>query len=57
MTLKKEDMVVKSILDLPNEVIEMSLMVYLPLDDVYSFGMTGIKRFAQIADAIGEKRG
>ena len=47
---------IKSIIDLPNEVIEKFLMVFLSSNDVCSFGMTGIKRFKEIAEAVLEKR-
>ena len=47
---------VTSINDLPNEIIENFLMIYLSPNDVFSFGMTGTKRFKEIADITLEKR-
>ena len=47
---------VKSISDLPNEVIEKFLMIYLSNNDVIAIGMTGIKRFKDLAHAVLEKR-
>ena len=49
-------MEVKSIKDVPNEVIQKNIMVYLSNYDVKSFGMTGSKRFKVIADDELEKR-
>ena len=49
-------MSVKSIIDLPNEIIEKFLMVYLSSNDVCSFGMTGVKYFKQIAENVLENR-
>ena len=48
---------IKSIIDLPNEVIEKFLMVYLPSNDVSSLGMIGIKRFKELSEVVLEKRG
>ena len=42
--------------DVPNEVIQKNIMVYLSYDDVRSFSMTGRKRFKVIADDELEKR-
>ena len=47
---------VKSINDLPNEVILKNIMTYLSNDDIRSFGRTGSKRFKVIADDELEKR-
>ncbi len=47
---------VKSINDVPNEVIQKNIMAYLSNDDVISFGKTGNKRFKVIADDELEKR-
>ena len=49
-------MEVKSINDVPNEVIQKIVMKYLSNNDVRSFGMTGNKRFKVIADDELEKR-
>ena len=49
-------MAVKSIIDLPNEVIETFLTIYLSSNDVRSFGMIGNKRFKQMANDVLEKR-
>ena len=46
---------VKSITDVPNEVIQKLILIHLSSDDVCSFGMTR-KRFKQIADEVIEKR-
>ena len=46
----------KSITDLPNEVIDKCVMVYLSVNDVRSFGSIGIERFRHMADNIIEKR-
>jgi hypothetical protein len=46
----------KSIIDLPNEVIEKMLRIYLSSTDVFSFGITGAKRFKDLADAVLKKR-
>jgi len=45
-----------SFIDLPNEIIEKHLLVYLSLKDVYSFGMTGNKRFKEVARDVIESR-
>ena len=47
---------VKFITDLPNEVIDKCVMVYLSDDDVRSFGSIGIERFKQMAENLLEKR-
>ena len=47
----------KSITDLPTELIEKCLLVYLSNNDVDSFGMTGDNRFKQISSNVLEKRG
>jgi hypothetical protein len=49
-------MEVKSITDLPNEIIQKFIMVHLASTDVHSFSMTGVKRFKQIAEDELEKR-
>ena len=54
-TKRKQE--VKSITDVPNEVIQNFIMIHLSSKDVYSFGMTGIKRFKGIAEDVLEKRG
>ena len=46
----------KSITDLPNEVIEKCIMVYLSFNDLRSFGSIGIERFKQMAENVIEKR-
>ncbi len=53
---RKIEREVKSIMDVPNEVIEKSVMVYLSNNDVCSFGRTGIKRLKEIAENVLEKR-
>jgi hypothetical protein len=45
-----------SIIDLPNEIIEKHLLVYLSLKDVHSFGMAGNKRFRELACDVLESR-
>ena len=40
----------KSIVDLPNQVIEGILFVFLSRKDIKAFGMTGNKRFKEIAE-------
>ena len=45
-----------SITDVPNEVIQKSILMRLDSHDVSSFGMTGIDRFEQIAEDVIEKR-
>ena len=47
----------KSLMDLPTEVIEKNLLVYLVNNDIRSFSKTGNKRFEQISKAVLEKRG
>ena len=47
---------VKSIYDVPNEVIQRNIMKYLSNDDIMSFRTTGNKRFKAIADDELEKR-
>ena len=51
----KNKMEVKSVTDVPNQVIQKFIMVHLSSHDVCSFGMTGTKRFKQIADDVLEK--
>ena len=46
----------KSITDLPNEVIEKSIMVFLTFNDLRAFGGIGIERFKQMAEDVIEKR-
>ena len=41
-----------SITDLPSEILEKSLLIYLSCTDVKSFGMTGHRRFKAIADRV-----
>ena len=45
-----------SISDLPTEVIEKHVLVYLCNKDVESFGMTENIRFKKIADTVLSKR-
>ena len=54
--LNETGMEIKSIIDLPNEIIENHLLVYLSLKDVYSFGMTGNKRLNEVAINVIERR-
>ena len=49
-------MEVKSITDVPNEVIQKYIMMYLTSNDVCSFGRTGVKRFKEVAEDVLEKR-
>ena len=53
---KNTDMEVKSINDVPNEVIQKNIMSFLSNEDIRSFGITGSKRFKVIADDELEKR-
>ena len=46
----------KSIIDVPNEVIQKFILVHLSCPDVRSFGMAGCKRFKVIADDVLGKR-
>ena len=46
----------KSINDVPNEVIQKNIMAYLSDDEIRSFGRTGTKRFKVIADDELDKR-
>ena len=47
----------KSIIDVPSEVIHKFIMAHLSDTDVYSFGMTGVKRFKKIAEnELGKRR-
>ena len=45
-----------SLIDLPNEIIEKSLLVHLGCKDVTALGMVGIKRFEQIVSRVMKKR-
>ena len=47
----------KDINDLPNEVIEKFVLIYLSSKDVDSFGLTGSQRFKRIANSCLQKRG
>ena len=49
-------MEVRSINDVPNEVIQKNIMPFLSNQDIRSFGMTGCKRFKVLADDELEKR-
>jgi hypothetical protein len=42
--------------NIPNEVIEKSLMVYLSCNDLRIFGRIGIERFKQMAENVIDKR-
>ena len=53
---KSREIEVKSIKDVPNEVIQKNIMTYLSKDDVISFGKTGNKRFKVIAEDELEKK-
>ena len=46
----------KTITDLPNEVIDKSIMVYLSVNDLRSFARIGIERFKKLAEDLIEKR-
>jgi hypothetical protein len=46
----------KSIIDVPNEVIQKFILVHLSSADVSAFGMTGCQRFRLIADDVIDKR-
>ena len=54
---KPEDMCEKSITDLPTEVIEKNLLVYLSYKDVDSFSSTGDNRFKHISNRVLKNRG
>ena len=45
----------KSLVDLPNEVIEKYLLVYLSNSDIRAFSKTGNKRFERISERVLEK--
>ena len=45
------------IADLPSEVIEKYLLIYLSNDDIRSFSKTGNKRFEKISKTVLDKRG
>ena len=45
-----------TITDLPNEVIEKCIMVYLSDNDLRSFGSIGIERIKQMSEDIIKKR-
>jgi len=49
-------MEVKSITDIPNEIIQKYIMKHLSSNDVCSFGRTGVKRFKGMAEDVLEKR-
>ena len=57
VVLKQEDMCKKSITDLPTEVIEKNLLVYLSYKDVDSFSSTGDNRFKHISNRVLKNRG
>ena len=46
---------VKSITDLPNEVVEKILADFLSWSDACSFGKTGNTRFKQITESVLER--
>ena len=46
----------RSILNLPNEIIEKHLLSYVSSKDIESFGNTGLKRFKEIAIQVIEER-
>ena len=52
----EKEMEAKSFIDIPNEVIEKSIMVYLSVNDLRSFGRIGIERIKQMAEDVIEKR-
>ena len=51
-----KEMETKYFIDIPNEVIEKSIMVYLSVNDLRSFGRIGIERIKQMAEDVIEKR-
>ena len=57
MALKQEDLCKRSITDLPTEVIEKNLLVYLSYKDVDSFSSTGDIPFKQICNRVLKNRG
>ena len=46
----------KTIVALPNEVIQKNIMVYLSVNDLRSFGRIAIEGFKEMAEAVIEKR-
>ena len=46
----------KCFTDIPNEVIEKFIMVYLSVNDLRSFGCVGIERVKEMAENVFEKR-
>jgi len=55
--LKKGDMIgLRSITDLPNEIIEKHVLAYLSSKDVQALGMSGNKRFEEIANNVIDER-
>ena len=50
------EMEVKSIHDVPNEIIQKFILVHLSSDDVRCFGKAGCIRFMLIANDVLEKR-
>ena len=56
LVYKSEDAVAKYFMDLPSEIIEMGILVYLNAKEVQAFGMTGNARFKHIADNVVERR-
>jgi len=54
--LYKNEMEDKTIVALPNEVIQKNIMVYLSVNDLRSFGRIAIEGFKEMAEAVIEKR-
>ena len=49
-------MEVKTIYNLPNEIIVTNVLVYLSCKDILSFGMSGNHRFIQLAQMVVRQR-
>ncbi len=49
-------MELRSIIDLPNEIIEKNVLAYLSSKDVQAFAMSGNSRFGQIANNVIDQR-
>ena len=47
---------VKTIYNLPNEIIVKNVLVYLSCKDILSFGMSGNRRFIQLAQMVVKQR-
>ena len=50
-------MAIKSLENLPNEIIIKNVLVHLSSKDVLSFGMTGNDRFKELTKKVIKKRG